>query len=68
MQKVVWNSIKVIIMDIGSKVYDVYSFWVDNFNSRKKDDKELFDWLREQIKYDCGVVQINKYDGETIDD
>ncbi len=55
-------------MDIGSKIYDVYSFWVNNFNSRKKDDKELFDWLREQIKYDGGVIQINKYDGETIDD
>ena len=59
-------------MDIGSIIYDIYNWWSDNFNTRKHDDRELYSWLREQIKYESyngGVVlQINDYDDETVYD
>lgn len=59
-------------MDIGSIIYDLYTFWVNNFNLRRKDDNELYEWLHEQIKYknqDGKVcLQINNYEGEVCDD
>lgn len=59
-------------MDIGSKIYDLYTFWINHFNLRREDDNELEEWLRGQIKYksyEGGVcLQINNYDGKTCDE
>lgn len=59
-------------MEVGSKLYELYTFFINYFNLRRKDDRELYEWLHSQFRYESyknGVVlQINEYDGNTIED